>query len=369
MVVFLLLSAVLALPPAQDASSRAQQAYARALDLEREGNHAAALALLWEAAGLAPGDAEVQNRLGEALERIGALDAALDAFGRAVAAQPGFRKASNNLILTLVKAGRGPDAVARARALVDAAPSDPDAHFTLGLAQSEQDVTEAMATFRRVLELAPAHVLARYNLALVLKRVDRTAEAVEELTRVLRIESRAEAHYTLGVIHWQQGEIGKAARALRAAVAVQPGYADAHYSLGVVLGARRDVKGAVAALRRAIELRPDLWSARYTLARILRDAGDEAGARANLEEAERHRTRAEREHEASVATSVGTAQLEAGDLMGALDRFRRAITIDEQYAPAHYQMGRTLQRLGRDDASRAAFARAQQLNPSLVPPG
>ncbi len=55
----------------------AREAYTRALALEASGNDAAALALLWQAAGAAPRDAEVQNRLGEALVRLGALDAAV----------------------------------------------------------------------------------------------------------------------------------------------------------------------------------------------------------------------------------------------------------------------------------------------------
>src|SRR5918994_7676160 len=70
---------------AQDA--RARDAYTRAVELEAQGNHSAALALLWEAAGLAPRDAEIQHRLGEALDRIGALDAAVDSFRRALAAR------------------------------------------------------------------------------------------------------------------------------------------------------------------------------------------------------------------------------------------------------------------------------------------
>ena len=75
--------------------------HARAIALEAEGNHSAALALLWEAAGLAPNDADIQNHLGEAVDRLGALDAAITAFRRAVAERPAFRKAENNLILTL----------------------------------------------------------------------------------------------------------------------------------------------------------------------------------------------------------------------------------------------------------------------------
>ena len=353
---------------AQNSDARARQAYARAVELETRGNHAAALSLLWEAAGLAPRDADIQNRLGEALERIGALDAAVAAYRTAVSEQPTFRKASNNLILALAKAGKGEEAVERARALVAAAPDDPDRYFTLGLAQSEQNVTDAIASFRRALELAPRHTLARYNLALVLSRADRVPEAVEELQRTLAIEPRAEAQYLLGVIYWHQGDLDRAARALQAAVASEPQYAEAHNTLGVVLKARRDWDGAAKALRRAVALRPDP-ATHYTLAQVLQQAGDDAGARPHFAEAERLRQRREQEQQASVWTTVGTQKLDGGDLAGALDLFRRAISARDDYAPAFYQMGRTLERLGQHDAARAAFARAERLNPSLVPPG
>ena len=350
----------------QETTIRAKDAYARALELQAQGNDTAALSLLWEAAGLAPRDADVQNRLGEALERIGALDAAVAAYRVAVFERPAFRKAFNNLIQALVKAGKGNEAIERARALVAAAPADPDRSFTLGLAQSEQDVTEAIKTFRRVLELDPRHALARYNLALVLRRADRLPEALDELGRALAIDPRPEVHYTLGIIYWHQGDLDRAASALRAAVAAEPRYADAHYSLGAVLKAKRDWDGAAASLRRAIALRPDLSAAHYTLAQVLHLRGDDGDARAHFEEAERLRHQAQLEQEAGVWTAVGTQRLDSEDLLGALDSFRRAAAVFEAYAPAHYQMGRTLERLGQRDAARAEFERARQLNPSLV---
>jgi tetratricopeptide (TPR) repeat protein len=352
----------------RQADARASEAYRRAIDLETQGNHAGALSLLWEAAGLAPRDADIQNRLGEALERVGALDAAVEAYRLATAARPTFQKACNNLILVLVKVGRSAEAVALARAQVENRSDDPHRWFTLGLAQSEPDVEEAIRSFRRTLELAPRHTLARYNLALVLKRADRLAEAIDELQRVIEVEPRAEAHYTLGVIHWHQGDLERAVAALRAAVAAEPRYADAHYTLGAVLHARRDLIGAAAALRHAVALRPDLTGAHYTLARVLQAGGDHAAAQKHLVEAERLRLRGQQEQEARVLTSVGTEKLEAGDSRAALESFRRATAVFEAYAPAHYQMGRTLHRLGQPVAARAAFARAQQLNPSLVPP-
>ncbi len=345
-----------------------EEAYDRALTLESAGNHPAALALLWYAAGTAPRDPDVQNRLGEALERIGALDAAIDAYRRAVAARPAFRKAANNLILTLVKAGRGKEAIELARTRVADAPHDPDPHFTLGLALAEQDVEEAIAVLRRVLQLDPRHTLARYNLALVLRRADRLSEAVEELTRAVDVEPRPEAYYTLGVIYWHQGAVDRATRALRAAITLNPDYAEAYSALGSVLAGRRDWTGALEALRRAIALRPDLPGAHDTLARVLQQQGEGGAAEAAFAEAGRLRTRTRLEQEAGVWTAVGIRTLESGDLLRALDHFRRATALFEAYAPAHFQIGLVLRRLGEPDAARAAFARAAQLNPGLIPP-
>jgi len=352
----------------QEAAARAKDVYARALELQTQGNNSAALSLLWEAAGLAPHDADVQNRLGEALERIGALDAAVDAYRAAVSERPAFRKASTNLILALVKAGKGDEAIRRARALAAEAPDDPDRVFTLGVAQSEQDVADAITSFRRVLEIAPRHALARYNLALVLRRADRFREALEELQRALAIEPRPEMYYTAGIIYWHQGDLDRAAGAMRAAISAEPRYVEAHDTLGAILKAKRDWQGAAASLRRAIALQPDLSSAHYTLAQVLQLSGDEHAARIQFEQAEHLRRQAQLEQEAGVLTAVGTGKLDHGDPAGALDCFRRATLVCDAYAPAHYQLGRALERLGQHDAARAAFARALELNPSLVAP-
>ena len=352
---------------AQEAPSRAKQAYTRAIELESTGNHPAALALLWEAGGLAPRNPEIQNVLGEALERIGALDAAIAAYRAALQANPQFRQASNNLILALVKAGKGEEAVQRARDLVAQAPNDPDRYFTLGLAQSEQNVEDAMNSFRRALEINPGHALARYNLALALNRTDRTREAIDEMKRALAIDDRAETHYMLGVMYSHQGEFEAATRALKAAIAADPRSAEAHAALGAVFRARRDWENAERELRRAIAINPDP-ATHYTLAQVLQQRGNAVGATAMVAEAERLRHQREQDQQASVLTSVGTARLDAADFGAALELFRRAVAASEQYAPAYYQMGRALQRLGREQEAKDAFTRAAALNPSLAAP-
>jgi tetratricopeptide (TPR) repeat protein len=340
--------------------------YTRALELEQQGNHPAALALLWEAGGLAPRDADVQQRLGEALERIGALEAAIDAYRRALAVRPDFTRADNSLAMALVKAGKGPEGVARARGRVAEAPADPERLFTLGLALSEQDVDEAIKTFRRVIGMQPAHALAHYNLALVLKRVDRPKEAIASLQRALAIEPRPEAQFALGTLYFHEGDFDGAIGALKTAVAADPHLIDAHIALGAVFKAKRQLPDAVDALRRAIALDPESWTAHAALATVLQQAGAADAARQEAAEAERRRLEGEREREAAAWTAVGIARLDANEPSVAVERFRRAIATLDTYAPAHYQLGRALERLGESAGARDAFARAQRLNPSLA---
>jgi tetratricopeptide (TPR) repeat protein len=352
---------------AQTPPSRAKELYDRALELEKR-NPAAALSLLWEAAGLAPDDGAVQDRLGEALEQVGALDAAVDAYGAATKARPQPRGAANHFVLALVKTGRSAEAIAWARALTNGAPADAERWFTLGLAQADVEVDGAIDSFRRAIAIDRRHALARYNLALVLYHADRLQPALDELHEALVVQPRAEVHYTLGIVLWHQGDLDGAAKALADAVAANGDYADAWLALGTVAKARGDLRRSTSALKRSIQLRPDLAAPHVVLAQTLALAGDAAGSQRESSEADRLRAAAQQSQEAATLTAVGTQKLDAGDAAAAADCFRRATKAFDAFAPAHYQLGRALDRLGQHDAAHAAFARAQQLNPALVPP-
>jgi len=351
----------------QDAGT-ARRTYDQAVALEADGNYPAALSLLWAASGAAPADADIQNRLGEALERIGALDAAVDAYERALQQRVDFGRSMNNLVVCLAKAGRGADAVRRAEAWVAARPADAERLFTLGLAQSEQDVDAAMGTLRQVIARKPDHALAHYNLALLLKRVDRIDEAITSARRAASIDGRAEAHLALGSLYFQRADFAQAAASLEDAIAADRRSVDAWILLGAVRKARGDLPRAAEALRRAIAIRPESWTSHAALATVLTLAGDDEGSRRASTEAERRRTDDQRERTAVVMTAVGVSRLDAGDADGARERFAAAVGVAATYAPAHYHLGRALHRLGRIDDARAAFAKAQQLNPSLVSP-
>ena len=249
-----------------------------------------------------------------------------------------------------------------------ARPADAERLFTLGLAQSEQDVEAAMRTLRQVIARKPDHALAHYNLALLLKRVDRIDEAIAAGRRAAAIDGHPEAHLALGSLYVQLADFPQAAASLEAAIASDRRSVDAWILLGAVQKARGDLPRAADALRRAIALRPESWTAHAALATVLKLAGDDDGSRRASAEAERRRTDDQRERTAVVMTAVGVSRLDAGDVERARERFESAIGVATTYAPAYYHLGRALHRLGRIDDARGAFARAQQLNPSLVSP-
>ena len=71
---------------------------------------------------------------------------------------------------------------------------------------------------------------------------------------------------------------------------------------------------------------------------------------------------------AGALTAAGVEQFGRGTFPEALATFQKATAVLNSYAPAFYQMGRTLDALGRSNEAREAFARARALNPGLQSP-
>ena len=282
---------------------------------------------------------------------------------------PGFRKAANNLILTLVKAGQGEEAVARAKALVAEAPQrcGPLLHpgpcrVGTGCRCRDRDVPPRARTSN------PRHTLARYNLALVLKRADRLPEAVDTLDA--RGGNRAAPR---GVLHPWRDLLATGGHRRRCARTARGGRGGSAATARPITRwvpswpSGRSGRAAADALRRAISV----------AARTGRRARH---ARAGASAVRRHGSRDARnlpKRNACVAAPRSSRKPACGRRSGAGRRKRqphRARSISsagpppssKEYAPAHYQIGLVLERLGQKDAARAAFARAAQLNPGLV---
>ncbi|RVQ65174.1 tetratricopeptide repeat protein [Croceicoccus ponticola] len=128
---------------------------------------------------------------------------------------------------------------------------------------------DAETLLRRALELAPDFTAARSNLALVLYRTNRPADAIEQLDRVA-IEDSDDLSYSnlraaaLGRV----GEYEEALEIYRRVLASMPDQPKVWMSFGHMLKTVGKPEEAIAAYRRAIDLRPHLGEVWWSLANL-----------------------------------------------------------------------------------------------------
>ncbi|MBP2291985.1 O-linked N-acetylglucosamine transferase, SPINDLY family protein [Azospirillum rugosum] len=198
---------------------------------------------------------------------------------------------------------------------------------------------EAVAAWRRSVDLLPGFAEAHHNLALAYWTMSRLDEAVGEQRAAVRsAPGMAEAHANLGALLLSVGRPAEAAAALRRALALVPGDATALANLALA-GVSPSRPGAVdpAAARRAALADPELAEAHARL-------GDSLSQATRLEDAAcaYRRALALSPALAEVWANLGFVRQSQGDLDGAESGYRRALALD----PGAMVVGSNLAYLG-----------------------
>jgi tetratricopeptide (TPR) repeat protein len=235
--------------------------------LLREDARAAA-AQAREILAVAPGDADAYRLLGAALRRSGedeeAEQAELDAISVSIA-DPELVRAAEALLDNDLPAA---ETILRAR--LHDKPLDVAAiRMMAELAGRIGRFADAETLLRRALELAPAFAAARANLATVLYKQNRPAEAVAALDRLDTGSEAAEAHRNLKAA--ALGRIGgydEAIAIYEDVLARAPNQPKVWMSYGHVLKTVGRQAESIAAYRRAIEIAPGLGEVWWSLANL-----------------------------------------------------------------------------------------------------
>ena len=150
-----------------------------------------------------------------------------------VAKRPGDVRATVNLGTVVVRQGRVEEAVALYRRALEVNPESSEAHFNLGVTLVGQGrFEEAIPHLQRAVELAPQSAMAHYNLGVVLARAGQTDEAIAQLRGAARLNPRdAHARNDLGAVLATQGRLEEAMLELAEAARLDPQFADARRNL------------------------------------------------------------------------------------------------------------------------------------------
>ena len=169
------------------------------------------------------------------------------------------------------------------------APSDPGVAFAVGkaIADAGSDA-QALPILERVVELDQKSIDARYQLALVLQRLDRTKDAIELLKQVVEAEPKnSDALTNLGMALAQVHDATDGIPFLKRATALSPNDATAHQDLAAAYIQVNQIDDAVGELKTAIKLAPDSPQLHYDLGTAYKLEDNAADAIPELETAEK----------------------------------------------------------------------------------
>ncbi len=242
--------------------------------LRVSGDPAAAAAALAEAAALAPDDSDIAIEWALALRESGDAGAALKALeGRAL---DDSARGLAVLADALRQAGRPADAMAPYRRLLEIEPGNVNVRISLGAClQDTGDLDGAIACYEAALAREPDSAEALTNLGLARAARGDLEAAMEILRRAAALEpGNAETQCALGAVLQKRGRAGDAARCFEHATTVAPEDARAWSNLG---NARQDqlrLDDALAAHDRAASLTPDDAQVHWNRAMTLLLSGD-----------------------------------------------------------------------------------------------
>ena len=119
-------------------------------------------------------------------------------------------------------------------------------------------VDEAIAHYRKALEIKPDYAEAHNNLGIALAGRGQVDEAIAHYRKALEIKpDDVEAHYNLGIALAGRGQVDEAIAHFRKALEIKPDFAEAHNNLGIALAGRGQIDEAIAHYRKALEIKPD----------------------------------------------------------------------------------------------------------------
>lgn len=175
----------------------------------------------------------------------------------------------------------GSDAGRELRHLLDFQADQPAGQLQKGVYHLERGQPGlALLHYEKAIQWDPHSAPMRLDYAVVLSRLGRNQDALQQLQEACRLEpNEAENHYRIGLAWNEVGNSSETLEALETAVRLDPTHARAWYNLGLARHAAGQSRDAIEALIRAETANPEDARIPYARATIHLQLGDRAEAR------------------------------------------------------------------------------------------
>ena len=269
------------------------------------------------------------------------------------------------------RAGRLADALAGYRRVLELDPANVDALSLLGTGLLQIGQAGAAAAFiTRAIELSGANTetaTARHahlfvNLGSALHTAGQADEAIQSFRRGLELApDLPELHSNLGNALQERGDLAGAVECYRAALAIRPQYPECLFNLGNALAALKVFDFAIESYRKAVLLNPGYAEAFNNLGNALFEAG-------RGDEAVEALQRGVEIKPGSVAIRINLASTlnSVGRIDEAIESYRRIIADHPDSAEAHGNLGNALFKSGDREAAAESYRRAIAAQPDYA---
>jgi tetratricopeptide (TPR) repeat protein len=172
--------------------------------------------------------------------------------------------------------------------------------------------------------------MAHTNLGIELLQKGQVDEAIAHYRRALQMQADSwDAEYNLGTALLAKGQVDEAIFHCERAVAMQPNDPDAQVSLGNALYEKKRTAEAIAHYEQALAMRPDYFFARYGLGRALLENGQIDAAISQCRAALLIRP-----EDPDCQTVLAVALEERGETAEAIQHYQKAVQNSAQAIPA-----------------------------------
>lgn len=236
--------------------------------------------------------------------------------------------------------------------------------FAEGLAAYEAgELAAAEERFLQVLEQAPRSANTRFNVALLLERQGRTAEALAAYEGIRRLHpGHVPTLLNLGRLYRRQGRLEEALALYETALQV-PGLGGEPALLLGLASALRELgrlEQAEATVRRVLARHPEDRRAHAELALVAYAQG-----RHRLAELVCANALQQLGEDPALHNTLALVAARQGDKVRALAELRRALELEEGFLPAHLNLGALALGWGDLSGAERALARAVELAPDM----
>jgi Flp pilus assembly protein TadD len=228
------------------------------------------------------------------------------------------------------------------------------------LLKEEGRIAEAIACYRKAVEVDPLQADAHNNLGAYLVGENQLEQAVNHYEQALRARpDYAEAHNNLGVVQKQLDLIDEAIAHYREALRFRPDFPECYNNLGYALLEEGRLEEAVQCYQTALGFRPDYAEGHNNLAYIYTELGKPEMALPHCREALRHRPTLGEAYNSLCDIVKQLGESITNDERGQLEAAAGRDDLGpEDAAPLHFALAGLLEREKRYPEAFAEYVRA-----------